>query len=363
MIAGSRKLALLVLVAGLAAAASAAAAPTVGEKRAEAERVFGEIQEIDAELDRAVDAYNGATERLAALQGEIRVNRRHLAIARGAYEVATARLSDRLVALYMAGEESWLEVIIGSSSLDDLIDRVDAAKRVSAQDAQILEEVRKARDEIKSREARLDRARAEQKRVVAERAARREAIEGMLAERRRLYDSIKAEIAEFEAQERARQRRLQEEARRRLEEEQRAAAAAPAPVEIPSPAGLATAPPSGVGGQVVEIALRYLGIPYKWGGASPSEGFDCSGLVLYVYAQVGISLPHYTGSQWQLGVPVARDQLQPGDVVFFNGISHNGIYIGGGQFVQAPRTGDVVKISSLSEPWYASVYEGARRYL
>lgn len=108
--------------------------------------------------------------------------------------------------------------------------------------------------------------------------------------------------------------------------------------------------------------MQYLGVPYRWGGADPSTGFDCSGFVLYVYAKVGISLPHYTGAQWALGIPVSRNDLKPGDVVFFNGISHDGIYIGGGQFVQAPRTGDVVKVSSLSESWYSSTYDGARRY-
>ena len=122
------------------------------------------------------------------------------------------------------------------------------------------------------------------------------------------------------------------------------------------------APPSGRGGDVVAIAMRYLGVPYVWGGASPS-GFDCSGLITYVYAQIGISLPHYTYSQYALGIAVARDQLQPGDIVFFNGLGHNGMYIGGGQFIHAPHTGDVVKISSLSDSWYAATWVGARRIL
>jgi peptidoglycan DL-endopeptidase CwlO len=107
--------------------------------------------------------------------------------------------------------------------------------------------------------------------------------------------------------------------------------------------------------------MRYLGVPYRWGGASPATGFDCSGFVMYAYAQVGISLPHYTVSQYGMGSEVSRSQLQPGDVVFFDGLGHNGIYIGGGQFIHAPHTGDVVKISSTSG-WYASTYVGARRY-
>jgi cell wall-associated NlpC family hydrolase len=121
------------------------------------------------------------------------------------------------------------------------------------------------------------------------------------------------------------------------------------------------APPSTHGG-VVGVAMSQLGTSYVWGGAAPG-GFDCSGLVMWAYAQVGVSLPHSTYSQYSAGVPVSRDQLQPGDLVFFDGLGHVGLYIGGGQFVHAPHTGDVVKISSLSEGWYSSTYVGARRIL
>jgi cell wall-associated NlpC family hydrolase len=115
-------------------------------------------------------------------------------------------------------------------------------------------------------------------------------------------------------------------------------------------------------GSVVGIAMQYLGVPYAWGGASPS-GFDCSGFVMYVYAQVGVSLPHNAAAQYGYGVAVPSDQLQPGDLVFFDGLGHVGIYIGGGQFVHSPNSGDVVKISSLGDSWYASTYVGARRIL
>jgi cell wall-associated NlpC family hydrolase len=114
---------------------------------------------------------------------------------------------------------------------------------------------------------------------------------------------------------------------------------------------------------VVSLAMQNLGIPYKWGGASPTTGFDCSGLVQYVFSQVGIALPHYTVSQWNYpgAVPVAKNQLQPGDLVFFNGLDHVGIYIGFGDIIDAPHTGANVEIDSLSEPWFASKYDGARR--
>ncbi len=102
----------------------------------------------------------------------------------------------------------------------------------------------------------------------------------------------------------------------------------------------------------VEIARQYLGVPYVWAGASPSGGFDCSGLVLYVYAQLGIDLPHFARSQYDCGQHIAYSALMPGDLVFFGSsveaIHHVGIYIGDGQFLHAPQTGDVVKISNLS---------------
>jgi hypothetical protein len=120
-----------------------------------------------------------------------------------------------------------------------------------------------------------------------------------------------------------------------------------------------------VGARAVRIAVQYLGTPYLWGGADPIMGFDCSGLTMYVYAQLGIHLTHYTGSQFYEGRPVPPWALQPGDLVFFEptsrGPQHEGMYIGGGRFIQAPHTGDVVKISALSERSYAFGFVGAVR--
>ncbi len=115
-----------------------------------------------------------------------------------------------------------------------------------------------------------------------------------------------------------------------------------------------------VGARAVSIAERYLGVPYRWGGADPS-GFDCSGLVMYVYAQLGVHLPHFAAAQYRDGRHVRMDQLRRGDLVFFDDLNHVGIYIGGGRFIHAPHTGDHVRISSLAGGWYAEHYDGATR--
>jgi cell wall-associated NlpC family hydrolase len=124
-------------------------------------------------------------------------------------------------------------------------------------------------------------------------------------------------------------------------------------------------PTNTLGGQAVLLAYRLLGIPYVWAGATPA-GFDCSGLTMYVYAQLGIKLGHYTGFQYYQGRRVPREQLQPGDLVFFRANSagvpqHEGMYVGNGSFIHAPHTGDVVRISSLFDTRYALAYVGAVR--
>ncbi len=109
------------------------------------------------------------------------------------------------------------------------------------------------------------------------------------------------------------------------------------------------------------LARRLLGVPYRSGGASPEQGFDCSGLVRYVYAQLGLELPHASQAQFRLGRTVARGGLAAGDLVFFDGAGHVGIYLGDGRFVHAPHAGARVAVASLGDSWYRLRYDGARR--
>ena len=352
--------ALLVAVTALLAATSSTASPTVSAKQAEAQRVLGEIQAIDSSLDKAVDAYNAAQMKLDAIRAEEKVNQRHLVIARGNFKSAQATLANRLLALYKSGDDNVLEVLLGSRSLTELLERVDTISRVSAEDSRVISEIKSYRAEIKRREKKLAIARVQQEQVLAERAERRRVIEGQLAERQRLLASIKDQIEKIKAEEAERQRRLQEQAQQVVDQQQSSGSSG-STVSTPAADGATgSSPPPATHGGVVGIAMSYLGVPYVWGGASPS-GFDCSGFVMYVYAQVGISLPHNAAMQYGYGSPVSRDQLAAGDLVFFDGLGHVGIYIGGGSFIHSPHTGDVVKISSLSDSWYASTYVGARR--
>jgi cell wall-associated NlpC family hydrolase len=377
----SRKPALVVaaaLAGALLAGSRADANPDVRAKQAQAQKIIAQVQALGEDVGAAAERFNGANYRLQQLTGELRRTRRDLARARSMHRVAQHRLAERLVQLYTSDEPGALEVILGAESLDDVLDVLETRERVASQDAAIVEQVDAYRMRVSQRAQQLRRSRAEQADVVKERAAERASIEAKLAERQRLLGSVRAEIAQLQAQEQARQAELERRARAALAARRQTIAAAarretaprpqqqnsdPVVAPPPEPTSPPVAPPpadASRGAQVVAIAMRYLGVPYKWGGASPSTGFDCSGLTMYVYAQIGISLPHYAAAQYGMGVPVSRDQLQLGDLVFFRGLGHMGMYVGGGNYINAPQTGDVVKISSISA---RSDWVGARRIL
>jgi cell wall-associated NlpC family hydrolase len=351
--------AFVLCIAALCAAASANATPgTVASKQAQAQQVLAQIQQIDDSLGAAVESYNLANVRLQKIETDQRENRTQLKLTRKNLKVAQDSLAARLVSSYTSTQDnSTLSVLLGASSLDDLLNRIEAVNSTSRQDASIVQQVTSFKAAIQQHRQELRKAHSEQQTIVAQKAAQKQRIESQLASRRQLLSSIKGQIARIRAAEEAQQRQLAAAARSRL-----GGAQVPVPdgvgVSASTPEGSVFAPPN-VHGGVVGIAMHYLGVPYVWGGSTP-RGFDCSGLVSYVFAQIGVSVPHSSYSQFGMGTPVSMSQLQAGDLVFFTGASHVGIYIGGGQFIHAPHTGDVVKISSLSG-YYSSNFAGARR--
>jgi peptidoglycan DL-endopeptidase CwlO len=351
--------------AGLLLAVGPASGQTIPSKRAQAEAIVAEVESLNGSLEQTIEAYNYANVQLRQIDRDLTSNAKHLVAAKKSLLVAQGRIAERARDLYINGEgDSTLEVLLGSSSLDDIIARLDAIERVSSQDGQILRTVKRYRQEVETRRETLQDKRAKQAQIVADQAAQKQSIESQIAEQNQLLASVKDEIERMRAEEARQQAALAAQARARAEAAAQLASQAQldaaqqtyvVPVET-----LSYDPnlPAARYGSVVSIALQYLGVPYVWGGSSPSTGFDCSGFVMYVFAQVGVSLPHHAASIYSYGTPVPYEQLAPGDLVFFSGLGHMGIYIGSGQFVHAPHTGDVVKISYMADH---GSYVGARR--
>ncbi len=342
----------------LSASVPGAQADSITAKRAQAQGVLAKLQQLDAAAQLATSRYQAASQKLQLVEHRLRINHQALGVARGNLGRAQRALAKRLVAIYTSqDEQSSLAVILGARSLDDLVSRIETVNSVSKQDSALIGEVVAFHRQVVHRRAMLRSQRARQNRLVTARAAERNRIEGRLAAERHLYNSVRSQIAQMISRQQAAQQAAA-----------RAARAAAAQVATPKvsygaqPASSSV--PGGRYGGVVGVAMRYLGTPYVYGGASPS-GFDCSGLVMYAYAQIGVSLPHYTVAQYNYAnsVSVSKSQLQPGDLVFFAGLGHVGIYVGGGSFIHAPHTGSVVRIDSLNSGWYASEYDGAKRIL
>jgi cell wall-associated NlpC family hydrolase len=352
----------IVIAAACIAAGTATGDPSVSAKQAQARQIMAQMTQLDGSLQRATNLYYDSTRKLHAIEHSLKINTIALHAARVNLRRSQAALMRRLVTIYTSrNDQSTLAVLLGAQSIDDLVNRIEAVKSVSSQDVAVMNEVIGFKKAVTIHRHALATAHRSQTRLVQQRAAAKARVSSQLASEKRLYASVKGEIARLIQANQARQLALARAAIIRNNSQAQAQALALQQTAIGASAsvdGASVAPPSQYTG-VVAIAMRYLGVQYVWGGSSPS-GFDCSGLVAYVYAQVGVSLPHYTGALWNVGVPVSRSDLQPGDLVFFDGLGHVGIYIGGNAFIHAPHTGDVVKISSISG-WYADTYVGARR--
>jgi cell wall-associated NlpC family hydrolase len=357
---------LLTAVLALLSGAATAGADQIADKRAEARQAEAQLNDLYAQQDKAVEAFDAAHAKLAKVNGEIRSNHALLVAAKHNLAEARAQLASIVISAYKGDDQNAAMYVLAAQSFTDLVDRVDVLNRTSHDESSILHRVTVAEHQVAHRQVLLRQERKQARKLVRQAAAARRRAAALISSQQAKISQLKAQINQLVGERKA---RLAREARERAAAARAAAAAAAAPPPSPSPSPAPVEPPSGapvppassVGEQAVQIAMGELGVPYVWGGASPA-GFDCSGLTMWVYAQLGIQLDHYTGSQWTAGVPVPYDQLAPGDLVFFEpDIGHVGIYIGNGEFIHAPHTGTVVQISSLSDSWYAAEYQGARR--
>lgn len=313
----------------------------LAEKQAELDALQLQLDNLDRELAIAAEAYNKAVLDLESVSQRLDETKKSLAHAENAFAIQQDTLSDRARDIYRAGEFKVLDVLLDAKSVTDLVARIRFLHSIGESDADIAAVLQAQRDQIARTAADLEDEEVRARSLEFEMQARKIEVMLRIEERQALLAAAQTDLLALLEEEAAQRQRAEAEFLRQV-------------LSGMSNAGIAVDP-----GSPVETALGYHGVPYLWGGESPS-GFDCSGLVLYVFRQHGVQLPHYSGAQFLLGDKVPPAELQPGDAVFFGSpIYHVGMYVGGGYFIHAPRTGDFVKLSKLAE---RKDYAGARRY-
>lgn len=328
-------LALAALVGGLlalsATGSASAVTPEIDRAKAEARALSALVDQLNQELAIATEEYNYANQQFEDTKAAVDKTSADLAQAAKDLVAAQDRLSERLVSIYKWGSIGPLDAILGSGSISDAVTLLDTLQWIGEQDARLVSEIHSFETERQELRDKLKVQLAEQEALREQTSAAKQAVLDQLTKQQEALKGKEALIAQLQKAEAERQARLAAQERARQ-------------------AWLATRP-----GKAVSLAMQYLGVRYVWGGASPS-GFDCSGLVQYVYAKVGVSLPHSSRMQYDCGTHVSRSNLRAGDLVFFfTPIAHVGIYIGNGRMINA--TGNRVQISDV---WPAS-YRGATR--
>lgn len=333
-----RAFALTLVVALAFATTSAYAVPA--SKMEQARAVKAQIDRLDDRVESASERFNEARDKHYKLVKEQRSAKAKLERIKARSAVLQRHLNTRAKSMYRNGKLGFVDVLLGAQSFEEFASAWDVLRNLNESDAASIAKLKRLRAETRRAKNALDAKTKAAEKVAATKRAQYLSVKRGLAEREAKLRGLEAEIAAIEEQERR---------ARAAQAARSVSSSAPYERRFPPP----TRAPRG---QVVEIAKRYLGAPYQWAAAGPDR-FDCSGFTMFVYRQVGVSLPHSSRMQINYGERVSRSNLRPGDLVFFGSpIHHVGIYVGGGMMIHAPHTGAVVRIDPLH-----SNYAGACR--
>jgi peptidoglycan DL-endopeptidase CwlO len=342
--AGPLAAAVAVLAAGICMHAAPARADTVLDaKRARYVRIHADIRRLDNHAELLTEQYDHVVWQLGVLRKRMRVATHRLMVERARLRRDQALLSTLIIEQYKGGDPATIDLVLSASSLSQVTGGMDLKSRLDTAVTETVQAINAARLAIAAERRAIAAAQVKARADKREITIRRRQITRELRRRHRLVAKLGRQITVMTAADRIGQADLALEAQKWLTADLRADVADPG---------------QEMRDHVALDALQQIGVPYVWGGATP-EGFDCSGLVMWLYAKYGVGLPHFAASQYHLGPQITKDELRPGDLVFFHDLGHVGMYIGNGWVVHAPHTGDFVRMAPFSMGWFQATYVGA----
>lgn len=310
------------------------------------EKLNGEIVQVMQQIDDAKKDISKVSDNIKSTQTNIESTEKDIKSQQKVF-------NQRVKAMYINGMDSYLAVVLNADNVSDFISRLDNVAKVMGYDKGVISNLTDKKEDLSAQKQKLNN---QNDKLLALKSDSEKKLSKLNSDK----NSQTALITSLDAKEK-------ELAVADKETSKVIASAANNVQQIRNAAPRITSSNQSIsrGGStsvssdsIVAYASNFLGVPYVWGGTSPS-GFDCSGLVQYVYAHFGVNLPRTSQAQQNVGVAVSRSELQPGDLVFFGSPAyHVGIYVGGDSFINAPKTGDVVKIANLSN---RSDFSGGRR--
>jgi len=310
--------------------------------QSQAQELQAQMEQLDQDLEKSSEAYNQLVVSLNELNVTMTMLRQQRDAAESDYQYRLRLFEDRLCDLYKAGgRDEFLVMILEAGDIGDFVSRAKLASELADQDRRLMENFSRSSDRLEEVLADIDQTKSQEiiiRRQIKDEQAR---IEAALSTRQAALLEIDAQIAVAIAAEQQRQAEEQERLREALAHMLNGG-------QVYN--GILPETESEILDQFLETAAAYLGTPYVWGGDRPSTGLDCSGYTQFVYRQHGINLPHYSGYQSVLGIPVDLANIRPGDLLAFGfPVHHVGIYVGNDLYIHAAGTGLDVRIGRLSQ--------------